>query len=67
MLLPIALFADADLHLEALSVAGRFGLKASYDAHYLALADRLGVEFWTADRRLANTISSSLPWVRFVG
>ncbi len=38
-----------------------------YDAHYLALAARLGAEFWTADQRLVNTVQSALPWVRFVG
>jgi len=37
-----------------LDLAARFSLPAIYDAHYLALAERLGSEFWTADRRLGQ-------------
>jgi predicted nucleic acid-binding protein len=35
---------------------------AAYDSFYLALAESLGCELWTADRRLYNTVN--LPWVR---
>jgi predicted nucleic acid-binding protein len=38
-------------------------LGATYDAHYLALADYLGGEFWTADRRLAKVVQRELGWV----
>lgn len=65
--LPISLYADDDLHADALAFAARFSLPAAYDAHYLALADRLGAEFWTTDRRLANSVRPALPWVRLVG
>ncbi len=37
---------------------------AAYDSYYLALAEGLGCEFWTADRRLYNAVN--LPWVRWV-
>ncbi len=60
----ITLYADQNLHAAALDFAARFDLPAAYDAHYLALADRLDVEFWTADRRLAHTVRQHLPWVR---
>lgn len=36
----------------ALDLAERLSLSATYDAHYLALAEWLGAEFWTADQRL---------------
>jgi predicted nucleic acid-binding protein len=49
-----------------LDLADRFALPAAYDAHYLALADWLGGEFWTADRRLAKAVGEALPWVRLV-
>lgn len=62
--LPIELINDAWLHESALEFAERFHLKAAYDAHYLALADRLACPFWTADRRLYNSVSRSLPWVQ---
>jgi len=39
---------------------------AVYDAHYLALAERLGAEMWTADRRLCQAVGAALPWVRLV-
>jgi predicted nucleic acid-binding protein len=55
---------DARLHREALQLAGRYRLSATYDAHYLALAQRLGLELWTGDRRLFNTVRASLSWVK---
>ena len=55
---------EASLHVEAVLLARRLGLKAAYDAHYLAWAERTGAEFWTADRRLVNQVAPSLPWVR---
>lgn len=61
--LPIRLHIEADLHLPALRLAQRFDLPATYDAHYLALAEYLGAEFWTADRRLAQSVQSQLTWV----
>jgi predicted nucleic acid-binding protein len=64
--LPIQLFGDAALHRQSLELAGRLGLPAAYDAHYLALAETLGAEFWTADRRLYQAIRGTLPWVRIV-
>lgn len=65
--MPITLHTDEDLHLSALEFADRFKLPAAYDAHYLALAAKLGTEFWTADRRLANTVQSQLAWVQLAG
>ena len=63
----IVLYGDADLHRRALRLSQEFALPAAYDAHYLALAERLGAEFWTLDRRLYNTVKEVLPWVRLVG
>jgi predicted nucleic acid-binding protein len=62
--LPIAIVDDDELHLEAFAIARRFNLPASYDAHYLALAEREGVEFWTTDRRLLNAVQHEYPWAR---
>jgi predicted nucleic acid-binding protein len=59
-------YGDAELHRQALKIAQRESLPAAYDAHYLALAERLHVEFWTGDRRLFNTVRSRLPWVHLV-
>lgn len=52
------------LHRKALVFARQYGLKATYDAHYLALAQSLGADFWTADRRLVNAVADKLSWVK---
>ena len=62
----IVLLGDASLHRRALQIAQDLNLSAAYDAHYLALAEQFGAEFWTADQRLANNVGSRLPWVRLV-
>ncbi|MGD8626581.1 MAG: type II toxin-antitoxin system VapC family toxin [Anaerolineae bacterium] len=64
--LPIQLHGEPVLHRHALDLAERFSLPAAYDAHYLALAEQLGGEFWTADGKLARTVQASLPWVHMV-
>ncbi len=48
----------------AWQLARRFNRPTIYDCCYLALADIAGCDFWTADRRLVNVVSPSLPWVR---
>lgn len=64
--IPIHLHGDTALHLAAKRMAERFSLPATYDAHYLALAERLDAEFWTADARLARAVQAALPWVHQV-
>ncbi len=61
--LDITLYGDAGLHRRALEMADQFALPATYDAHYLALAETLGAEFWTADHRLVRAVGVALPWV----
>ena len=64
--LQIHLLSDPALHLEAAVLARSLSLSAAYDSHYLALAQRLGAEFWTADRRLTRQVGPALPFVRCV-
>ncbi len=54
--LPIQLYSDVELHESARVMAERFMLPAAYDAHYLALDERLGATFVTTDQRLANAV-----------
>lgn len=64
--LPLELYGEPDLHWRALDLADKFSLPAAYDAHYLALAEQLEGELWTADGRLARTVQPTLPWVHLV-
>ena len=64
--LPIRLYGRPGLHARALNLAERLSLPAAYDSYYLALAEWLGAEFWTADRRLGRAAQDELPWVRVV-
>ena len=45
---------DEELSLRALELAGKLGQSKAHDAFYLALAEKLVAEFWTADERLAT-------------
>jgi predicted nucleic acid-binding protein len=51
----------------ALRWAERLGQTVAYDAHYLALAETLECDFWTADRRLADAAGDEVPWVHWIG
>ena len=63
----VQFFYPQHLHERALSLALRFGQPQAYDAHYLALAETLQCEFWTADARLYRRVGDALPWVRWLG
>ena len=64
--LDITLYGETDLHRRAFNLAKRLSLPAAYDAHYLALAEYLRAEFWTADKRLARSIQKVISWVRLL-
>jgi len=63
----VTLRAPSGLHERAWELAARFNRPTAYDSHYLALAEMLGCEFWTADQRLFNTVRGELNWVRWLG
>jgi predicted nucleic acid-binding protein len=64
--LPIELHGDARLHSRALEIAHEHQMQATYDAHYVALAERFRVPLWTCDRRLAAELGNGLPEVHLV-
>jgi predicted nucleic acid-binding protein len=58
---------DVEVLQASLEWAKRMGTLAAYDAQYIALADHLGAEFWTADRKLYDNLAANLPWLHWVG
>jgi len=63
----VRLMAPSGLHERAWELATRFNRPTAYDSHYLALAEMLSCEFWTADQRLFNAVQDELSWVRWLG
>ena len=62
--LPITLVNEKNLHLRAREIAMQYNLPATYDAHYLALAEWMDIELWTADMSLIKALKSfDLDWV----
>ena len=63
----IELRDEQDLHVRALRLASQLQQGAVYDAHYLALAEILGCEYWTADERFYRAASSSAQDLHWIG
>jgi predicted nucleic acid-binding protein len=64
---PVETFANELLLQRAYELASEFNRPAAYDSFYLALAEHLGCEFWTADLRLFNAVGAKLMWVKWIG
>lgn len=64
--LPIHLYSDPGLHSRAFTIAKELSLGATYDAHYLALANQLDCEFWTRDAKLARAAAGKYKRVRLL-
>ena len=62
----VRLLMPDDLHKGAWSLAKRLKQSHVYDAYYLALAESLGCEFWTADERLYRAAHRIFAWVKRV-
>ena len=56
---------DANQTQQAFDWSLRLNRAAAYDSFYLALAETLSAEFWTADRRLYHAVN--LPWIHYIG
>ena len=56
-----------DLHSRALQLATQLKQGAANDAHYLALAESVSCELWTADERFYRAARSTVDNVRWIG
>ena len=63
----LELHQPAGLHVRALRLASELNQSAAYDAHYLALAEIVGCELWTADERFYRAVSPGIDSVRWIG
>lgn len=61
--LPIEFINHHEAHVRSVELASKFGIRASYDAHYLALSQHLGCELWTTDKRFFNAVHAHCDWV----
>jgi len=55
------------IHFRAMELARELQRPAVYDTHYLALADILGCDLWTADERFFNSVKERQPRIRWLG
>ena len=60
----VTLLEAPGLHRRAIELAGELGQGAVYDSHYLALAEALDCEYWTADDRFYRAARATFPSVR---
>ncbi len=69
MRLPVEHYpADTERMVSALRWAERLGQSKAYDAHYVALAEQLGRELWSADQRLINALHArGVSWAHWIG
>lgn len=63
----ISLHFDNALLKRAYELATVYNRPTAYDSQYLALAERLSCDVWTADQRLFNATSAQLSYVYWLG
>lgn len=57
-----------EIHRSALRWVERLGQSKAYDSQYVALAENLGAEFWSADQRLVSALRElGADWAHWVG
>jgi len=64
---PVTLYEDDALLMAAYDLAARFNRPRAYDTQYMALAERFGCPFWTADERLVNSTQGTFSLIRWLG
>jgi predicted nucleic acid-binding protein len=55
------------IHFRAMELDQELQRPAVYDTHYLALADILDCDLWTADERFFNSVKKRQPRLRWLG
>lgn len=65
--IPVRIIDRPEMYCKAWELAKRFKLPVCYDAQYLAVAELEDCEFWTADRRLVNSLRGKMNRLKCVG
>ena len=55
------------LHIRAMDLAAQLRQPAVYDSHYLALAQILDCDLWTADERFFRAAAGQFPSLHWIG
>ena len=64
---PVQTYSDHSLFRRAYELAEQYNFPSAYDSQYLALAERLACDFWTADERLFNTLNGQFAGIHWIG
>jgi predicted nucleic acid-binding protein len=67
LIYPLEFHEDDALLKEACELAVRFNRPRAYDTQYMALAERLQCDFWTADERFVNSTQGLFSRIRWLG
>jgi predicted nucleic acid-binding protein len=63
----IDVITPRDLYRRGFTLAQTLRVGAVYDSLYVAAAELIGGEFWTADQNFVDVVASQAPWVRWLG
>ena len=64
---PLEIVEEPGLHEMALGLSARLNLPATYDGHYLALAERYDCVLWTGDQKLYRSVASGFARINWIG
>ena len=66
MAIPLVYHQSASLHSRAMELAEVLGQDMVYDSFFLALAEFLDCEFWTADKRFYDAAQKTHPRIHYI-
>ncbi|MFB0521355.1 MAG: type II toxin-antitoxin system VapC family toxin [Desulfatiglandales bacterium] len=58
---------EPGLHSRAMELSHQLKRPATYDCHYLALAELHNCELWTGDERFYNSVKETMNQVKWIG
>jgi predicted nucleic acid-binding protein len=63
----VTLLSTLEMVQRAWTITKALNRPKVYDSYYMALAEMLDCELWTADERLFNTVKQEFPRVQWIG